>query len=148
MTLTPPLPTDLDPVIRRLHRAWNDHDLDAVIACFHSDYESIHPCRPERGFRGQRGVRLCWGALLDSIPDFRADLRRCAASGNTVWCEWRWEGTHVDGFPFESVGVMIFDIEGDQIIRAHVYSEILQTDGPNWDSVLAALLEGETTRGH
>jgi hypothetical protein len=137
-----PTPTLINPaaVITRLHRMLNAHDPEAVAACFHPDYESVHPGHPERNLRGQAVVRFHWTLIFNSVPDFHAELCRSAVVGNTAWTEWRWEGTFTDGLPFESVGVMIFEIEGAQIIRSHVYSETIQTVGPDWDQILDELL--------
>lgn len=127
-------------VVERLHRAWNTHDLDSVAACFHPDYESIQPNRPELNFKGQTAIRQSWGAIFDAIPDLRAELCRCAAVGDAVWTEWRWEGSHINGVPYEAAGVIIFEVAGDQIVRARVYSETLQTAGPDWDQTLEDIL--------
>jgi len=140
-----PTPTLLHPstVIARLHHTLNAHDLEGVVACFHPDYESVHPGHPERSLRGQTVVRFHWTLIFNAVPDFHADLCRSAVVGDTVWTEWRWKGTFTDGLPFESLGVMIFEIEGAQIIRSHVYSETIQTIGPDWDQILDELLNRE-----
>jgi hypothetical protein len=39
-------------VIYRLTAAQNAHDLEAMLACFHEDYESEQPMFPARAFRG------------------------------------------------------------------------------------------------
>ncbi|MEK7325235.1 MAG: nuclear transport factor 2 family protein [Chloroflexota bacterium] len=127
-------------VIERLHRAWNARDPESMAACFHTDYQSIHPCHPERNFRGRKSVQLSWAAIFESIPDFKAELCRQAVAGDVVWTEWRWQGTHLNGALFEALGVMIFTIVDDQITQARVYSETLQTVGPDWDQVLEEVL--------
>ena len=132
-----------DPIhiVNRLHHAWNTHDLEAVVACFHSDYQSIHPCHPDRNFKGHSLLRVSWGAIFESVPDLRADLCRWAVTGNTAWTEWRWEGKLIDGQPYGAAGIIIFEIEAEHIRRAHLYSETLQSAGLDWDEMLTGLLE-------
>jgi ketosteroid isomerase-like protein len=127
-------------VIARLQHGWNAHDLEGLLACFQRDYQSIHPCHPNRNFSGLTALRASWGAIFEALPDFRAELCRYAVMGDTVWTEWRWQGTHSSGIPYDAVGVMIFKVIDDQIMQAVVYSETLQTEGPDWDFVLGELL--------
>ena len=128
-------------VVNRLHQAWTAHELEAVVACFHPDYESIHPCHPDRNFKGRSLIRMSWGAIFESVPDLRADLCRWAVTGNTVWTEWRWAGKHLDGQSYEAAGIIIFEIEAEHIRRARLYSETLQSAGLDWDEMLTGLLE-------
>lgn len=132
--------SDLPGVIVRLQRAWNEHDLDGLTACFHLDYESVNPLHPERNFRGQDGARRCWQALFAAIPDFQAEPYRHAVMGEVVWTEWRWSGSHLTGAPFMAGGVMIFGLLGDQIAWARLYTETLQIVGPDIDAVLRDVL--------
>ena len=40
--------------LRRLERAINDHDLEALVGCFRADFVSEQPAHPARNFRGPR----------------------------------------------------------------------------------------------
>src|SRR5450755_2001501 len=95
----------LSIVMERLNAALNAHNLEAFLACFQDDYESEQPAHPDRAFRGREQVRSNWSAVFDGVPDFRSELLRSAADGDTVWCEWHWRGTQSDGTPLEMVGV-------------------------------------------
>ena len=79
-------------VVERLNAAMNAHDLEAFLACFQDDYESEQPAHPDRAFRGREQVRRNWSAVFDGVPDFRSELLRSAADGDTVWSEWHWQG--------------------------------------------------------
>ncbi len=140
MTFSDPDPTQL---VLRLQQLWNAHDLEGMLACFHTDYESIHPCHPERNFKGQEALRASWGAIFDSLPDFQAGLGRCATMGNTTWTEWCWHGTHPSGGTYEAAGVMIFEIAQGLIVRSHVYSDLLPVEGPDWENLLDELLNDQ-----
>ena len=128
-------------VINRLQQAWSAHDLDGFEACLHADYESLHPNHPERNFRGRASARLSWAAVFEAVPDLRAELCHYAITNDVVWTEWRWRGTHLSGVSFEAQGVMIFTIVDDLIVQAQVYTETLETAGPDWDQILDDLLQ-------
>jgi len=126
--------------LARLRAAWNAHDLDALAACLHADYESIQPLHPERNFWGRKAAVLSWATVFQSVPDFHAELLRWVACGDEVWTEWRWSGAHVMGRSFNAGGVMVFGLEGESICWARAYTEIVQTVGLDWDAVLADVL--------
>src|ERR1700751_1674804 len=79
-------------VVERLDAAMNAHDREAFLACFQDDYESEQPAHPDRAFGGREQVRRNWSAGFDGVPDFRSELLRSAADGDTVWTEWHWQG--------------------------------------------------------
>ena len=83
----------------------NAHDLEAFVACFAEDYDSVQPAasRP-RLSRARAGAREL-GAVFAGVPDFRAELLGVAAAGDTVWSEWHWEGTQSDGGRLDMAGV-------------------------------------------
>src|SRR3954468_3948425 len=88
--------TDAARLVGRLHAAMNARDIEAFVACFADDYDSVQPAHPDRAFRGREQVRANWSAVFTGVPDFRADLVRIDAVDDTVWSEWRWEGTQTD----------------------------------------------------
>ena len=44
-------------VAERLDAAMNAHDVDAFVALFADDYDSVQPAHPDRAFRGREQVR-------------------------------------------------------------------------------------------
>src|SRR5215207_10128758 len=80
------------------------HDLAAFVACFDADYDSEQPAHPDRRFRSREQVERYWSAMFAGLPDFRADLLRSAVAGDTVWAEWRWQGTRADGTTLDARG--------------------------------------------
>jgi hypothetical protein len=131
---------DPSVVIERLRSAWNTHDLEALVDCLHADYESINPLHPERNFWGREAARCSWRAVFDAVPDLRAELLRSTTNGDSVWTEWRWSGEHVAGHAFSAGGVMVFGLDGDHLRWARVYTEIMSIACPDWDAVLADVL--------
>jgi ketosteroid isomerase-like protein len=115
-------------IIGRLVAAMNEHDLDAMVALFHPDYDSRQPAHPGRTFVGREQVRANWGAMFAGIPDVRAELIRSTDDGELNWCEWAWSGTRSDEQPFEARGVTLFRIRDDLIVEGTLYMEDVERD--------------------
>jgi ketosteroid isomerase-like protein len=116
-------------IIGKLVAAVNDHDLDAMVALFHPDYDSRQPVHPGRVFLGREQVRANWGAMFAGIPDLTAELIRSTEDGELNWCEWAWSGTRSDDEqPFEARGVTLFRIRDDLIVEGTLYMEDLERD--------------------
>jgi ketosteroid isomerase-like protein len=115
----------VDPtaVLRRLERASDEHDLDALVECFATDYVNETPAHPARGFRGREQVRENWRQILAGVPDLRARVLRSTADGETVWSEWEMSGTRRDGTAHRMRGVIIFGIVDQRIVSARFYLE-------------------------
>jgi hypothetical protein len=113
-------------VIERLAAAQNARDIDAMVACFADDYSSEQPAHPDRAFRGSAQVRANWSEIFASVPDFRADLLRSAADGDTVWSEWHFRGTQSAGGTLDMAGVIVAGIRDDRIAWARLYLEAVE----------------------
>jgi ketosteroid isomerase-like protein len=113
-------------VVRRLERATNEHDLEALVACFASDYRNETPAHPERGFTGRDQVRTNWSQIFAAIPDLTCQVLGCAVEGATVWSEWEHRGTRSDGTPHLMRGVIIFGVADRVAAWARFYLEPVQ----------------------
>ena len=125
--------------IGRLTAAMNDHDLDAMVALFHRNYDSRQPAHPGRTFVGREQVRANWGAMFAGIPDLRAELIRSAEDGELNWCEWAWSGTRSDGQSFEARGVTMFRVRHDLIVEGTLYMEDLEREAIGIDETVERL---------
>lgn len=110
-------------IIDRLVQATNQHDLEALVACFSDDYENETPAHPARGFRGPAQVRRNWEQIFAFVPDIRAEVIRSAVDGDTVWTEWAMRGTRRDGTAHRVAGVIVFGVTGGAIGSARFYLE-------------------------
>jgi hypothetical protein len=104
-------------VVQRLARATNDHDLEAIVGCFATDYVNETPAHPGRGFVGSEQVRDNWSQILAGVPDLHARVLAIDADDDTVWSEWEMAGTRGDGTAHLMRGVIIF-VVSDAVIRA------------------------------
>lgn len=110
-------------LIDRLRQAVDDHDLDAIAACFSPDFQNDTPAHPSRGFSGREQVRANWARIFGGVPDIAARVTRSALDGDVVWTEWEMAGTRVDGVPQTLRGVIIFGVTGDLLSWCRFYLE-------------------------
>lgn len=118
----------MSDVIDRLTAAMNDHDVDAMVALFHVEYESRQPAHPARAFVGDAQVRANWAAMFAGVPDLRAEVLRSADDGDTTWSEWAWSGTRADGQAFDVRGVTLFQVRDGLIVSGTLYMEDVETE--------------------
>ena len=121
----------------------NAHDLETFLACFADDYESEQPAHPDRAFRGREQVRSNWSAIFDGVPDFRSQLLRSMADGNTIWSEWHWQGTQSDGTALDMVGVIVCGVSEGRISWARSYIEPVEQSGAGIDSAVRRMTGDE-----
>lgn len=140
-------PGDKDPqenpleVINRLVSAINDHDADALTACFSDDYVNITPAHPARSFTGSGQVRRNWRSIFDAIPDVQARVLRSAVHDRVVWTEWEHRGTHAHGAPHLLCGVVIFTVGTDVITGARFFLEPVDQSDQDVTAALTHLLD-------
>jgi ketosteroid isomerase-like protein len=115
-------------LVDRLLRATNDHDLDAVVACFAEDYENETPVHPARGFRGREQVRRNWEQIFANVVDIRAEVIGSSVTGETAWTEWEMLGTRKDGTAHHMRGVILFRVRDDAVYSARFYLEPVDAD--------------------
>ena len=132
--------TDPPDIVDRLVQATNDHDLDAIVECFATDYVNETPAHPQRGFHGREQVRRNWTAILGGVPDITARVIAAALDGNRVWTEWEMSGTRRDGAPHAMAGVVIFGVYGDRIASARFYLEPVEASGGDVDVAIDRLI--------
>lgn len=130
-------------VLRRLLAAMNQHDLDAMVACYTNDYLNETPAHPRRGFRGNEQVRTNWSQIFAAVPDLRADVPRYAVDGDRLWTEWDVSGTRRDGADFLMRGVAIFGVADDVIASCRFYLEPVETSSGDTNAHAAGVTGAE-----
>lgn len=137
--------SQVEDLVERLARATNEHDLDALTACFAPEYVNETPAHPERGFRGRDQVRKNWEQIFGAVPDLEADVRYLA-DDTTAWTEWEMRGTRPDGSRHLMRGAVIFGVEGGLATWARFYLEPVLDGGPRIDEVVRQQVTAETRR--
>jgi len=128
--------TDPSAVVQRLRAVTNAHDLDAIVACFASDYRNEAPAHPARNFVGNEQVRRNWTKILAAIPDISTEILASAALGNMVWTEWEHRGTRPDGTAHVMRGVVVFGISDGLIASARFFLEPLEEASGDVDAAV------------
>ena len=123
-------------VVERLNDALNARDIEAFVALFAPDYDSVQPAHPDRAFTGREQVRENWSAIFDGVPDFHSELVRTCAEGDTVWSEWHWQGTQAGGAALDMAGVIVMGIRDEQIAWARLYVEPIEQAGGGIDAAV------------
>jgi ketosteroid isomerase-like protein len=123
-------------LVDRLLRATNDHDIDALVACFAEDYENETPAHPARSFRGRDQVRRNWEQIFAFVPDIRAVVLRSLVDGEIAWTEWEMTGTRQDGTAHHMRGVILFGVRDDLASWARFYLEPVDPDADTVDDAV------------
>jgi len=126
-------------VVERMNIALNAHDIEAFVALFAPDYDSVQPAHPDRAFTGTAQVRENWSAIFASVPDFSAELVRACAEGDGVWSEWHWQGTQASGERLDMAGVIVMGIRDEQIAWARLYVEPIEQAGAGIDAAVGRM---------
>jgi SnoaL-like polyketide cyclase len=118
--------TDMDLAARfeGLVTAWNDRDVDRIVAAF-SPEARFHHAATRRVAFGREAVRADAEALLKAIPDLNLEIRRTLVARSVVMCEWTAHGTSRIAQPnsahaVERDGVLIADYDGAGQVREFV----------------------------
>jgi ketosteroid isomerase-like protein len=134
------MPSQSITPLQRLHAAMNQHDLEAFVDCFASDYRSEQPTCPSRNFAGSDQVRKNWSAFFAAVPDFHADLLRSVAQDGTIWAEWHWTGTRPDGSRLDLRGVTLFGVHNHRLAWGRLYMEETEETAQDIDERMQELI--------
>lgn len=129
-------------MVERLRQAVDDHDLDALVECFATDYRNETPAHPGRSFDGRDQVRTNWARIFAGVPDITATLLRVTDDGDATWSEWEMRGTRPDGGAHVMAGVVIFGVDDDQARWARFYLEPVDAGEGGVDAAVGRFAEG------
>jgi ketosteroid isomerase-like protein len=116
--------TDPVAVVARFDKAFNDHDVDAVMALMSEDcvFEGTAPPDGHR-FVGAAAVRAAWVALFAAAPDARFTTEEVVACGDRVIVRWRYDWGPGDGGAASGHvrGVDVFRVRGGLVVEKLAY---------------------------
>lgn len=108
-----------EALLRTYTQAWNDHDVDAVMAMmtdtcvFHA---SIGPELQGRTYVGHEAVREAVQAFFAALPDCQwVDAEAFVCGGDRGYSEWTLRATGPDGVLTETRGCDLFEFIGDKV---------------------------------
>ncbi|HKP90459.1 MAG TPA: nuclear transport factor 2 family protein [Thermoleophilaceae bacterium] len=123
----------LEQAIERYNDAWNEHDLDAIVAMHAPDMVFANHTAGESA-EGEQ-VREHIGAIFTTWPDIEFTTRRLYVRDGLVVQEWTARATHSrvmrrgdlvaepTGQRVEWVGMDVIPFEGGLVKRKDVYSD-------------------------
>jgi ketosteroid isomerase-like protein len=128
--------TEPQALVERLVKATNEHDLDALVACFAEDYANETPTHPSRSFRGREQVRRNWEQIFANVSDLRSTVLTQTVDGATAWTEWEMTGTRRDGSTHHMRGVIVFGVGAGVAQWARFYLEPVDEDAGGVDDAV------------
>jgi steroid delta-isomerase-like uncharacterized protein len=126
-------PDALEQTIERYNRAWNEHDLDAIMSMHATDMVFENHTAGESA-EGEE-VRSHIASIFDSWPDIAFSTRRMYVRDGLVVQEWTATATHVQpmrrgdlvaepsGKQIEWKGLDVMPFENGLLKRKTVYSD-------------------------
>ncbi len=112
---------DVRSLIARHDEAWNNQDLDAIMACYTPDIVFTNYNAGESA-SGAAAVREHLAGIFAGWPDLRFRGRRLNVSEEFAVSEWTATATHPDGRRLEWDGVDVFPLAAGLIARKDVYT--------------------------
>ena len=123
----------LEEVIERYNAAWNDHDLDAIVAMHAPDMVFANHTAGESASGDE--VRGHIGSIFETWPDIRFETQRLYVRDGVVTQEWKATATHSNemrrgdivapptGKTVSWEGVDVIPFEDGKVKRKDVYSD-------------------------
>ena len=112
--------TPEEELIQRYFDAFNRHDIEAVMACFHEDPTTVGP--DERRYQGRDEVRRQYETEFALMPDCRCDLRLFTGNSGRAVAESYFFGTRPrSGKVVEAIGAEVIEMVDGKIKEIRDY---------------------------
>ena len=120
--------------IEHFNAAFNDHDVDAVMAAMTDDcvFENTSPFPDGERITGQADVRAFWTEFFDRSPAAYFAAEETFACGDRAVVRWRYTWMNADGSPGHIRGVDIFRVQDGRIVVCVQHPG--ETDEASWAS--------------
>jgi ketosteroid isomerase-like protein len=114
-----------EELIRRYFDAFNKHDLEGVMACFHDEAVLVGP----NGKRlvGRAEVRRSYETEFALFPDAHCELRVCMGNSGRGVAESYFTGTRSAQKRIEAIGAEVMEIVDGKIKEIRDYHQPVQT---------------------
>ena len=116
--------------VKALTDAFNEHDVDAILAFFADDCEWIMARGPEaphgRRCQGKQEIREVLSSRFRAIPDMRWVKDRYWVVGDRAFSEWTVQGTPASGEPLDYLGCDHMEYRDGLIVRKDTYWKFIE----------------------
>ena len=111
--------TPEEQLIQRYFDAFNRHDIEGVMACYHEEPVLVSPT----GKRcvGREEVRRSYEAEFAMFPDGQCDLRVCTGNSGHGVAESFFHGTQAERGRVEAIGAEVMEIVDGKIKEIRDY---------------------------
>ncbi len=117
-------------VIEAITTAFDQHDLDAIMADFADDAVFEAPRGPEawgQRFVGRDEVRTAFAGRLSGIPDIRYREGEHFVDGDRGASEWTLSGTTTEGQRIEVRGCDLWTFRGAKVVKKDSFWKLRTT---------------------
>ncbi|MGB2695518.1 MAG: nuclear transport factor 2 family protein [Dehalococcoidia bacterium] len=110
-------------VIERFNEAFNNHDVDHVMALMTDDvvFENTSPSPDGERYEGQAAVRAFWERLFASSPQAHFESEDMFAGGDRCTVRWRYTWVSGDGSKGHVRGVDVFRVRDSKVAEKLSY---------------------------
>jgi ketosteroid isomerase-like protein len=110
-----------EQLIKRYFDAFNRHDIEAVMACFHEEPVLVGP----NGKRlvGRAEVRRSYETEFALFPDAYCELRVCTGNSGRGVAESYFTGTRAERTKIEAIGAEVMEIVDGKIKEVRDYHQ-------------------------
>lgn len=116
--------TSEEQLIEQYFDAFNRHDIEDVMACFHSDIVVVGDASAR--IEGYDAVRLHYEREFAAVPDGRCDLRMNVGNDGRGVAESLFHGTSRDGRPIRALGAEVIEFADGKIKEIRDYHKLIQ----------------------
>jgi hypothetical protein len=114
-----------EELIYRYFEAFNSHDTDGVMACFH-EQPAVVDLTGSR-YQGVEAVRRFYADQFSLIPDGRCELRSLVGNGARGMAESLFHGARSrDAKVIKALGVEVFELVGGRIKEVRDYHRLVE----------------------
>ena len=113
-----------EELIKRYFDAFNRHDLEGVMACYHDDPVLVAP--DGKRCEGRAAVRKSYEREFATFPDAHCDLRTCTGNSGKGLAESFFTGTREGHGRVEAIGAEVLEIVDGKIKEIRDYHHAIQ----------------------
>lgn len=109
--------------IQRFNEAFNQHDVDAVMATMTDDcvFENTSPSPDGERYSGQAAVRAFWEQFFGSSPHAKFETEDIFAGGDRCVVRWLYRWVEEDGKHGHIRGVDVFRVRDGKVAEKFAY---------------------------
>lgn len=109
--------------IQRFNEAFNQHDVDAVMATMTDDcvFENTSPSPDGERYSGQAAVRAFWEQFFGSSPHAKFETEDIFAGGDRCVVRWLYRWVEEDGKHGHIRGVDVFRVKDGKVAEKFAY---------------------------